>query len=93
MSAIDIACWDIKGKALKQPVYQLMGGKTNDNLRTYASQISSAGTRTKFIEIAKPEEYAEAARIAVAEGYDAVKVDPTTFDENGQSVSGSRIKS
>ncbi len=31
-----------------------------------------------------PQEYAEAAKIAVAEGYDAVKVDPTTFDENGQ---------
>ena len=39
MSAIDIACWDIKGKALGVPVYQLLGGKTNDKLRAYASQI------------------------------------------------------
>jgi galactonate dehydratase len=83
MSAIDIACWDIKGKALKQPIYQLLGGKTNDNLRSYASQIQFGWDKKKFLRLAKPEEYAEAARIAIAEGYDAVKVDPTTFDENG----------
>jgi galactonate dehydratase len=39
ISAIDIALWDIKGKALGVPVYQLLGGKTNDKLRTYASQL------------------------------------------------------
>jgi galactonate dehydratase len=84
MSAIDIACWDIKGKALKQPIYQLMGGKTNESLRTYASQIQFGWDKDKFLRLAKPEEYAEAARTAVAEGYEAVKVDPTTFDENSQ---------
>jgi galactonate dehydratase len=84
MSAIDIACWDIMGKALRQPVYQLMGGKTNESLRTYASQIQFGWDKDKFFRLAKPQEYAEAAKIAVAEGYDAVKVDPTTFDESGQ---------
>ncbi|MDD5338857.1 MAG: mandelate racemase/muconate lactonizing enzyme family protein [Dehalococcoidales bacterium] len=83
MSAIDIACWDIKGKALKQPVYQLLGGKTNDNLRAYASQIQFGWDRKGFLRLFKPVEYAEAARITVAEGYDAVKVDPIFFDENG----------
>lgn len=39
MSAIDIALLDLKGKALGVPVYELLGGKTNDNLRVYASQI------------------------------------------------------
>jgi galactonate dehydratase len=39
MSAIDEALWDIKGKALGVPVYQLLGGKTNSKLRAYASQI------------------------------------------------------
>ena len=39
MAAIDIACWDIKGKALGVPVYKLLGGKTNDKLRAYASQL------------------------------------------------------
>jgi galactonate dehydratase len=84
MSAVDIACWDVKGKALGLPIYQLMGGKTNDNLRTYASQIQFGWDEKKFSRLSRPEEYAEAARTAVADGYDAVKVDPTTFDENGQ---------
>jgi galactonate dehydratase len=84
MSAIDIACWDIKGKALGQPIYQLLGGKTNDNLRTYASQIQFGWDYSKQLNLTKPEEYAETARIAVGEGYDAVKVDPTTFDEDGR---------
>lgn len=86
MSAIDIACWDIKGKALKLPIYQLLGGKTNENLRTYASQIQFGWDRNKNHRLGKPEEYAAAARAAVAEGYDAVKVDPTTFDEDGQRL-------
>ncbi len=86
MSAIDIACWDIKGKALNQPVYQLLGGKTNDRLRTYASQIQFGWDREKFIGLTQPEEFAEAARIAVADGYDAVKVDPATLDEKGMRI-------
>ena len=39
ISAIDTALWDVKGKALGVPVYQLLGGKTHERLRTYASQI------------------------------------------------------
>ncbi|HEX2965555.1 MAG TPA: hypothetical protein VHO84_07205, partial [Syntrophorhabdaceae bacterium] len=39
ISGIDTACWDIKGKALNVPVYELLGGKTRDKVRTYASQI------------------------------------------------------
>lgn len=89
MSAIDIACWDIKGKALGQPIYQLLGGKTNESLRTYASQIQFGWDREQFHSLAEPKAYAEAAQIAVAEGYDAVKVDPATFDENGQK--GQRV--
>ena len=86
MSAIDIACWDIRGKALGQPIYQLLGGKTNDNLRTYASQLQFGWNKEKQFRLSAPEEYAEAARNAVAEGYDAVKIDPTTFDINGDST-------
>jgi galactonate dehydratase len=83
MSAIDIACWDIKGKFLGQPVYQLLGGKTNQSLRTYASQLQFGWDKEKNLKLSEPEEYAEAALIAVADGYDAVKVDPTTFDSEG----------
>lgn len=39
ISAIDIALWDIMGKALGQPVYNLLGGKTRDKIRVYASRL------------------------------------------------------
>jgi len=83
MSAIDIALWDIKGKALGVPVYQLLGGKTNEKLRTYASQIQFDWGK-EGRALVKPEEYAEACRKAAAEGYNCVKVDPVGFDLKGK---------
>jgi len=75
ISAIDIACWDIRGKALNTPIYQLLGGKTNENLRSYASQIQFDWDPV-MARLDEPEDYARAARKALDEGYDAVKVDP-----------------
>ena len=84
MSAIDTALWDIKGKALNVPVYQLLGGKTNDNLRTYASQLQFDWSQD-CIKMLSPDDYKRAAAKAMAEGYAAVKVDPIVYDENGDS--------
>ena len=83
ISGIDIALWDIKGKALNAPVYQLLGGKTNSRLRAYASQIQFDWGKESH-SLVKPEEYAEAARKAMADGFDAVKLDPIGFDLNGK---------
>jgi galactonate dehydratase len=85
MSAIDIAMWDIKGKALGMPIYQLLGGKTNDSLRTYASQIQF-GWDGNFRSLVTAEEYADAARLAVAEGYDCVKIDPIMIGTGGEHL-------
>lgn len=38
-SGIEMACWDIKGKALNVPVYQLLGGLYRDNLDSYVSDV------------------------------------------------------
>ena len=59
-----------------------MGGKTNSTLRAYASQLQFDWGKVSH-SLAKPEEYAEAMKKAMADGFDCVKVDPVGFDENG----------
>ena len=82
ISALDIALWDIKGKALGVPVYQLLGGKTNESLRTYASQLQfNWGAKIDKQTLVTPEEYAQVTRDAMAEGYNAIKVDPIIFSD------------
>jgi len=82
MSAIDIALWDIKGKKFGVPVWQLLGGKTNARLRTYASQLQfNWGEALDKQMLIKPEDYAEVTLKAMSEGYTAVKVDPIIFSD------------
>lgn len=81
ISAIDMALWDIKGKVLNQPLYMLLGGKRNESLRCYASQIQS-GYGKSHVRLSTPKEYGEIAKYCVEEhGYDAVKIDFMAFDE------------
>lgn len=65
MSGIDIALWDIKGKALGVPVYELLGGATRDKIRAY--ETTSGKT---------PEEVAENVKKLVDEGWNHVRVRP-----------------
>ncbi|WP_373166570.1 mandelate racemase/muconate lactonizing enzyme family protein [Agathobaculum sp. Marseille-P7918] len=83
ISAIDIALWDIKGKVLRAPVYELLGGKMREEVRAYASQIQFGwdGDAKALVGV---DAYAEAAQKAVSQGFTAVKVDPLQRDENGK---------
>lgn len=78
MSALDVALWDIRGKALDAPIYQLLGGKTNTSLRAYAGQLQNGWGEVQTA-LFEPEEYAAAAQAALDEGYDCVKVDPLLY--------------
>ena len=83
ISAIDIALWDIRGKYFNVPVYKLLGGKRREKLRTYASQLQfrwGDGVNPAFAT----EDYAAAAKHAVSEGYDAIKIDFFTYDRDGR---------
>jgi galactonate dehydratase len=84
ISAFDIALWDIKGKALNLPVYKLLGGKNREDLRVYASQIQFGWGKERKSK-GRKEEYAEEALKAVAEGYDALKVDVLAHDRSGST--------
>ncbi|MBR2806111.1 MAG: mandelate racemase/muconate lactonizing enzyme family protein [Oscillospiraceae bacterium] len=88
ISAIDIAVWDIKGKALNVPVYKLLGGKHRDSVRCYASQLQFGWDCLKPAK--ELEAYRRNAEIAVERGYDAVKVDPLQFADKqaGHLVDG-----
>ena len=68
ISAVEIAFWDLLGKACGMPLYQLLGGRTKDRFPAYANGWYG-GCRT-------PEDYARAAEAVVAMGYSALKLDP-----------------
>lgn len=83
MSAIDIALWDIIGKAYNMPVYQLLGGKTNEKIRAYASQLQF-GWGPQHLYLTDPADYAKAVEDALKDGYTAVKVDPMGVTDEGK---------
>jgi galactonate dehydratase len=68
MGAVEVACWDILGKSLGVPIYQLLGGKVRESIAAYANGWYRA-ERTA-------EDYVEAAENVVKKGFKALKLDP-----------------
>lgn len=81
LSAVETALWDILGKHLGVPIYQLLGGRANDKVRIYVNGWFS-GAR-------EPYEFAEKARIAVGRGVTALKWDP--FGKNYLEISNKEL--
>lgn len=71
LSAIEMACWDIVGKALNQPIYNLLGGQVHEKLRAYA-YMPTAGIWDN------PKQAGAIAEQLVADGNTACKFDPFT---------------
>ena len=81
LSAVEMALWDILGKRLNVPVYQLLGGRVNDKVRIYVNGW--------FAGAKEPEEFGEKAKIAVERGVTAMKWDP--FGKNYLNISNKEL--
>lgn len=73
LSGVDIALWDLKGKALNTPVYNLLGGACRDRLQVYCH----VGGKT-------PDELLRNAEAKIAQGYKVLRVCP--HDAGGDVV-------
>ncbi len=90
LSGIEMACWDIIGKEVDKPVYELLGGQVHERLRSYSylypDSIDPADTRVYD----DPDAAAEMAADYVAQGFTAVKFDPagaySAFDPRQPSL-------
>ncbi len=87
LTAVETALWDLAGKALGVPVYQLLGGKFRDSIRVYMD------TALYQHQLPTPEQFAESASEAVDMGFTAVKFDldqsndPNKYDKYNWTAS------
>ena len=75
VSGLEMACWDIIGKAVDRPVYQLLGGKVHERLRSYTYLYPAEGEGEGFYH--DPDRSASRAAEYVKLGFTGVKFDPT----------------
>ena len=82
LSALEMACWDIIGKEAGQPVYNLLGGRVHERLRSYTYIYARPGDRSDVYS--DPTLAAERAAEYLQQGFTALKFDPagpyTAFD-------------
>lgn len=92
LSAIEAALWDLAGKALNVPVYQLLGGKFRDRVRLYMD------TALYQSRLPDPQKFAESATEAVNMGFTAVKFDldqandPNKYDQYNWTASPGELQ-
>lgn len=93
LSGVEIALWDIAGKALSVPVWKLLGSKFHEFIRIYCD--CHAGMDGKGNPVYTPEGYAERAKSIVAKGFTAIKFDvdvPTPYRSAVSDPSLSRYR-
>ena len=88
LSGVEMACWDIVGKALDRPIYELLGGRVHERLRSYSYLYPEPGDKTDVY--ADPDLAAERAAEYAGQGFTAVKFDPagpySAFDPRQPSL-------
>ena len=75
LSGIEMACWDIVGKEVNKPVYELLGGRVHESLRSYTYLYPDANEDADAF-YADPVRSAERAVEYVDQGFTAIKFDP-----------------
>ena len=81
LSGIEMACWDVIGKALDQPVYNLLGGQVHEKLRSYTYLYPAPETETRDV-LSVADAFGDAevgprrATHYMDQGFTAVKFDP-----------------
>lgn len=91
LSAIETALWDLAGKALNLPVYQLLGGKFRDKVRVYCD------TALYQRNLPTPKDFADAALAAKKMGFNAIKFDldqandPNKYDQYNWTASPAEL--
>ena len=90
LSGIEIALWDIIGKALDKPVYELLGGKVHEKLRSYTYIYPDPAKGQDGSIFWNAEQSAERAAEYVKQGFTAIKFDPaapySAFDPRQPSL-------
>ena len=71
-----MACWDINGKALDQPIYNLLGGQYHETLRSYTYLYPDPNDKSRRSPFTDPEKAAESAKAHLDQGFTAIKFDP-----------------
>jgi galactonate dehydratase len=92
LSAFETALWDLAGKALNVPVYQLLGGKFRDKIRVYSDTALYRSNNPS------PKEFADSAVNAVKLGFNAIKFDidqagdPNRYDRYNWTASQGELQ-
>ncbi len=82
IAALEMALWDICGKVVDRPIYDMLGGRVRDSMPAYANGWTGAGEH--------PDDLAGAARAVVAQGFRALKFDP--FWSLGRDPSAAELR-
>lgn len=96
LSAIDIALWDLKGKALGQPLYALLGGKARESMKIYNTCGNHGGRDIGIYDSRRfLEDAGSLAKDLLDSGISGMKIwqfDPLAQESRGQNITAAQLE-